>query len=73
MKKYAKLFKIYYNNYGGKLRPNTIKLFEDISERGNLMQTANVWKWLRDHYLDQYITVNQVQFIVQKINAHLKK
>jgi hypothetical protein len=37
------------------------------------MQSANVWKLLRDHYLDEYITVNEVQFIVQKINAHLKK
>jgi hypothetical protein len=52
MKKYAKIFKVYYNNYGGKLRPNTVKLFDDISERGNLMQTANVWKLLRDHFLD---------------------
>lgn len=27
IKKYNKLFKVYYNNYGGKLRPNTIKFF----------------------------------------------
>jgi hypothetical protein len=31
MKKHARLFKVYFNNYGGKLRPNTVRLFEDIS------------------------------------------
>ena len=56
MKKYNKLWKIYYHNYGGKLRPNTIKLFDDLSERGNLMQAANAWKLLKDHNLDEYIT-----------------
>lgn len=37
------------------------------------MQSANVWKLLRDHELDNYITVKEVQYIVQNINAHLKK
>jgi hypothetical protein len=37
------------------------------------MQSANVWKLLRDHRLDESITVNEVQFIVQRINAHFKK
>ena len=37
------------------------------------MQAANVWKFLRDHYLDQYISVKEVQYYVQKINANLKK
>ena len=37
------------------------------------MQSANVWKLLKDHKLDEFITVNEVQYLVQKINAHLKK
>lgn len=37
------------------------------------MQTANVWKLLRDNNLDLFITVKEVQHTVQKINAHLKK
>jgi hypothetical protein len=37
------------------------------------MQTANVWKLFRDHDLDLFITVKEVHFTVQKINAHLKK
>lgn len=64
---------MYYHNYGGKLRPNTIKLFDDISHTANLMQSANVWKLLRDHNLDLFITVKEVQHTVQRINAHLKK
>jgi hypothetical protein len=72
-KKYNKLFKVYYHNYGGKHRPNTIKLFEDLSHTAYLMQTANVWKLLRDNNLDLFITVKEVQHTVQKINAHLKK
>jgi hypothetical protein len=71
-KRYSKLFRLYYTNYG-KLRPNNIKLFEDFSERGGLMQSANVWKLLRDHQLDEYVTVNEVQYLVQRINAHFKK
>jgi hypothetical protein len=27
LKKYGKVLKVYYHNYGGRLRPNTIKLF----------------------------------------------
>jgi hypothetical protein len=37
------------------------------------MQTANVWRLIRDHFLDKYITVNEVQYLIQKINAQLKK
>lgn len=37
------------------------------------MQSANVWKLLRDHNLDLFITVKEVQHTVQRINAHLKK
>ena len=65
--------KVYYHNYGGKLRPNTLKLFEDVSHNGYMMQIANVWKLLRDNDLDLFITVKEIQHTVQKINAHLKK
>lgn len=73
LRRYNKLFKVYYHNYGGRQRPNTLRLFDEHSERSHLMQSANVWKFLRDHYLDQFITVKEVQFYVQKINANLKK
>lgn len=33
------------------------------------MQLANVWKLLKDHYLDEFITIKEVQRIVQKLNA----
>jgi len=65
--------KVYYHNYGGKLRPNTIPLFDDISQTAYLMQSANVWKMLRDHDLDLFISVKEAHFTIQKINAHLKK
>jgi hypothetical protein len=52
LKKYSKILKVYYNLYGGRLRPVTLKLFEDISDRNHLMQSSNVWKLLRDHGLD---------------------
>lgn len=44
-----------------------------MSQTANLMQTANVWKLIRDHDLDEFITVKEVQFTVQKINSYLKK
>lgn len=37
------------------------------------MQSANAWKLLRDHGLDEYISVNEVQYLVQRINGHFKK
>ena len=57
MKKYNKIIKLYYNIYGGRLRPNAVKLFEQLSEKNSLMQSANVWKLLKDHTLDEFITV----------------
>ncbi len=73
MKKYSKIIKLYYNVYGGRLRPNNVKLFEELSEKNSLMQSANVWKLLKDHTLDEFITVKQVNYIIQKVNAILKK
>jgi hypothetical protein len=73
IKKYAPVLKVYYHNYGGKLRPNTIPLFDDISQTAYLMQSANVWKLLRDHDLDLFISVKEVHFTIQRINGHLKK
>lgn len=37
------------------------------------MQSANVWKLLRDHNLDYFITIKEVHHTIQKINANLKK
>ena len=37
------------------------------------MQSANVWRLLKDHGLDEYITHKEVHYIVQKTNAHMKK
>ena len=73
LKKYAPVFKVYYHHYGGKLRPNNIQLFDDISQSAHLMQAANVWKMLRDHSLDQFISVREAHYTIQTINAHLKK
>jgi len=73
LKKYNRILKLYYNNYGGKLRPNVLKSFDELSEKSHLMQSANVWRLLKDHALDQYITHKEVHYIVQKINARMKK
>ena len=73
IKKYGKLLKVYYHNYGGKLRPNTLKLFEDVSHIANMMNTANISKMMRDNNLDLFISVKEIQHTVQKINTHLKK
>lgn len=37
------------------------------------MQSANAWKLLRDHNLDNFITIKEVHYTIQKINALLKK
>ena len=56
-----------------KSKTNNLNLFDDLAERNSVMQVANVWKLFRDHFLDEFMTVKQAQFLVQKINASKKK
>ena len=48
MKKYNRVLKVFYSNYGGKLRPKSISLFDELAEKQNLMTVANVWKLFKD-------------------------
>lgn len=48
MKKYNRVLKVFYSNYGGKLRPNSINYFDEIAEKQSLMTVANVWKLFKD-------------------------
>lgn len=73
MKKYNKVLKIFYSNYGGKLRPNSISLFDEMAEKQSLMTVANVWKLFKDFELDQFMTIREAQYLVQKINSQKKK
>lgn len=57
MKKYNKVLKFFYSNYGGKLRPSSITLFDQIAEKQSLMTVANVWKLFKDFQLDAFLTI----------------
>lgn len=69
MKKYHRVLLVYFNTYAGTFRTNNALLFDKLDEKKQLMQLANVWKLLKDHYLDEFITIKEVQRIVQKLNA----
>jgi hypothetical protein len=73
MKKHNKVLKVFYANYGGKLRPNSISLFEELAEKQSLMQVANVWRLFKDYELDEFMTIREAQYLVQKINTQKKK
>lgn len=72
-KKYNKVLRLFYSTYGGKLRPNSLGLFDELAEKNSLMQVADAWKLLKDYRLDEFITIRETQYLVQKINAQNKK
>lgn len=37
------------------------------------MQVASAWKLFKDFELDEFITIRETQYLVQKINTHNKK
>lgn len=52
IKKYQKILKVYYNIYSGHIKPKTLDSFDQIAQKVNLMYSAPLWKFLRDHTLD---------------------
>ena len=73
MKKYNKVLKILYSNYSGRLKPNSISCFDEMGEKLGLMQTASFWKIFKDFELDEFMTIREAQYLVQKINTIKKK
>lgn len=73
MKKYNKILKLFYSAYGGKLTPNSLSLFDELAQKNNLMQVANVWKLFKHYRLDEFMTIREAQYLVQKVNALKKK
>ena len=57
MKKYQRILKLYYGEYSGFHQPKTLDLFDKIAEKCNYLYTKSLWKMLRDHTLDEFLTV----------------
>lgn len=73
MKRFQRVIKVYYSAYSGLHKPKSTKLFDEIAEKGSLLYSSSLWKLLRDHTLDEFITVKEMQYISKRINARLKK
>lgn len=65
--------KLYYNIYSGHIKPKNLDSFDQIAQKVNLMYSAHLWKFLKDHTLDEFITVREVQYLSKKINHNLEK
>ena len=73
MKRYQKILKIYYHEYSGFHKPKALDQFDKIAEKGNFLYNKSLWKLLRDHTLDEFITVKECQHLIKKINYKLDK
>lgn len=73
MKKYQRVFKVLYGNYSGHHKPKKLDNFTEIAQQYHLLTSAGSWKLLKDHNLDEYITVKEVQYLIKRLNIRLKK
>lgn len=73
IKKYQRVLRVYYNVYSGFQKPKTLDLFDKIAEKGNYIYAKAIWKLLKDHSLDEFISVKEVQYLIKKINTKLDK
>lgn len=64
---------MYYNTYSGFHKPKALDSFDKISEKGNTLFTKSLWKMFKDHTLDEFITVREMQYLVKRINFNLNK
>lgn len=73
MKKYQRILKVLYSNYSGHHKPKKLDNFIEIAEKYHLLTSSSLWKLLKEHCLDEYLTVREVNFLCKKININLKK
>ena len=57
MKRYQRVYKVYYANYSGHHKPKKLDNFSEIADHYHLLTSTGLWKLMRDHSLDKYITV----------------
>ncbi len=57
MKKYLRVLKVLYGNYSGHHKPKKLDNFAEIADQYHLLTSAGLWKLIKDHCLDDYITV----------------
>lgn len=68
MRRYDKIMKLYFNLYSGKKQGFHTKLFDEISDRANFVHSSGVYKMLKEHGLESFITPKEVQFLARKVN-----
>lgn len=65
--------RVFYSNYGGKLKVSPTGLIEEQTEKQFLLHLSNVWKLLKDYQLDEFMTIKEAQFMVHKLNTIKRK
>ena len=65
--------KVYYAAYSGFHKPQAIKLFDEIADQSHMLYSSALWKFIKDHALDEFINVKEMQFLCKRINKRLKK
>lgn len=57
MKKYNRALKVYFNQYLGVKKIGANKNFDQIAEKSNLIEIGATWKMLKDHTLDEFVSL----------------
>ena len=57
MKKYQRVIKVLYTRYSGHNKPKKIDNFTEMADHYHLLVSKSSWQLIRDHSLDDYITV----------------
>lgn len=70
MKKYAKLWKFYFNKYANMcFSAKSIKNFDQLNDKHNTINLAELLKLLKDHDFDKrYITKEELAAIIRLVN-----
>jgi hypothetical protein len=72
MKRYEKALKVYFKLYSGKKEGFHTRSFDEYQDRTNMMHSSAVYKLLKDHGMESYITPREIKILARRINYKAK-
>ena len=68
VRRYEKALKVYFKEYCGKKIGFHTKNFDEILDRANHLHTSAIFKMLKDHGMETYITPREIKIMARKVN-----
>ena len=72
IKKYEKALKVYFRDYSGAKDGSHTKYFHEMQSKKGFVHSSSVYKLIRDHGLESYITPRQVKTLARRVNYKYK-